>query len=235
VKNEFVSKATSAMAESIASILGCDDSDDVKSAALAKSFQEMQEYLIQQTGSETAGNHKETPPMTKTEIDTKLAENLRKMADGAVDIAKAIVAKEANIVNMTETEFTGIITAHAQKLYPADRADTAFAKVFAADETIRRAYAIVKALPPVLDFQPMVVSGATTFEDALADRSEAYNQIVEMARKMRQRVPEMTEAQAFERTLADPVNRALAERALQHPLPSSGGYAFPFQSSPGRS
>jgi hypothetical protein len=130
---------------------------------------------------------------TVEKLEAARAANLRKLGDGAIEIAKAVIAKSANVAN-PEEEFTAVITAHAQKMYPNDRADVAFSKVFSSDETIRRAYQIVKALPPVLDFQPMVVSGATTFEDALADRSEAYDAIVEMARKLRERVPEMTEA-----------------------------------------
>jgi hypothetical protein len=187
------------------------------------------------TTPDTAIHLNKETPMTKTEIETKLAENLRKMGDGAIEIAKAIVAKEANVVNLSEEEFTAVITAHARKMYPGDRADAAFAKVFSSDETIRRAHAIVKALPPVLDFQPMVVSGATTFEDALADRSEAYDAIVALAAKMRQRLPEMTEAAAFAATIQDPTNRELATRALQRPVPPGvGGYLFPRESSPGR-
>jgi hypothetical protein len=172
---------------------------------------------------------------TVEKLEAARAENLRKLGDGAVVIAKAIIAKEANICNLSEEEFTAVITAHAQKLHPADRADVAFAKVFAADETIRRAYGIVKALPPTLDFQPMVVSGPTAFQDALADRSEAYDQLVELAAKMRQRVPAMTEAKAFEATIQDPVNRELATRALNPPPPpGQGGFPFPHTSSPGQ-
>jgi hypothetical protein len=282
MRDNYLSKATAAMAESIDSILACDDDGETKAKALAESFRQLETYLTKHLGDGGAGDtdsdhhvsrladlivegsggkvsremalthllhsrdgaallhrmrttkRNENDPMTKTEIEAKLAENVRKMGAGAIEIAKAVIAKEANVVDLTEEEFTAVITAHAQKMYPNDRADVAFSKVFSSDETIRRAYAIVKSLPPTLDFQPIVVSGATTFQDGLADRSEAYNAIVEMARKLRERVPELTEAKAFERTISDPTNRALAERALSRPLPPSGGYAFPRTSSPGR-
>jgi hypothetical protein len=190
-------------------------------------------------GATTLRRHsmsKQESPMPDTieKLEAARIANLRKMADGAVEISKAIVAKEENIVSMTEEEFTGLVTAFARKQHPNDRADVAFSKVFSENETIRRAYAIVKALPPTMSLEPTVVSGPTTFQDSLQDRSEAYENLVRLAEKMRASSPELTPAKAFERTLADPRNRALAERALQHPLPPSGGFPFPFQSSPGR-
>jgi hypothetical protein len=101
---------------------------------------------------------------------------------------------------------------------------------------MRRAAQMLKALPPVMDFEVSVVSGPTTFQDALEDRSEAYDQLVKLASDMRARVPAMSEAQAFERTLQDPQNVELARRALNPPPPpGQGGFPFPHTSSPGRS
>jgi hypothetical protein len=86
-----------------------------------------------------------------------------------------------------------------------------------------------------MDFEVSVESGPEAMHEALNDRSEAYDQLVTLAAKMRERVPELTPAQAFERTLQDPVNVELARRALNRPVPPGvGGYPFPVQSSPGR-
>jgi hypothetical protein len=294
--HDKISRATSAIAESISLILASDGDGDEKAFELARSFHQMEEYLTKQlsgevvatppakTSAEAADSfrgggyvdhladkvadmlietkrfpdrasvlsylmhnrdgvallrrmslHKGSNMDTVEKLESARAANLRKLGDGAIEIAKSIVAKEANVVNLTEEEFTAVITAHAQKLYPADRADVAFAKVFAADEMIRRAYQIVKALPPVLDFQPIVVDGATAFQDALEDRSAAHDALVELASKLRARVPQMTPAQAYEKVLQDPVNRELAIRALNPPPPpGAGGFPFPHTSSPGR-
>jgi hypothetical protein len=177
----------------------------------------------------------------RTRKDNSMPDSIEKIiADhgGIVAVAKNITLTQ-DPCGINEHEFTQLVTEYAKTQHPNLTEAQAFEKVFAANDetgrTLRQAYALTKALPPRMDFEPIVVSGATAFQDTLADRSEAYDQLVEMARKMRARVGgAMSEAQAFERTLADPTNRALAERALSRPLPPAGGYPFPRQSSPGR-
>jgi hypothetical protein len=278
MQNNYVSKATAAIAESIDSIINCGDSEEIKAKSLAQSFAQMQDYLLKNlaSGDDSAGvtdHHvSQLADLVVESSGGKVSRgfalyHLLHTADGAAllhrtrtskkdnsmpDSIEKIIKDHGGIVavakNITltqdpcginEHEFTRLVTEYAKTQHPNLTEAQAFEKVFAANDetgrTLRQAYAVTKALPPVLDFQPMVVSGATTFQDALEDRSEAYDAIVEMARKLRQRIPELTEAQAFERTLADPVNRAMAERALQRPVaPGVGGYPFPFQSSPGR-
>jgi hypothetical protein len=102
--------------------------------------------------------------------------------------------------------------------------------------TVRQAHQLTKALPPVLSFEPLVTGGAGATFEAVNNttQSEAYRQLTKLADAMRARVPEMTEARAFERVLMDPTNRKLAEAALNPPAPEMA-YAWPkWESSPPR-
>jgi hypothetical protein len=67
---------------------------------------------------------------------------------GAVEMAKIVVADDS-AHGLSETEYSEILTEHAQKLYPSASSDSAFAKLFSdngADGVLlRKAHAVVRA------------------------------------------------------------------------------------------
>jgi hypothetical protein len=174
---------------------------------------------------------KESTMDTVEKLEAARAANLRKIGN-AVTIAKSIIEKETNL-GLSQDDFVTIIGNYDRQ--PGETEARCFTRNFEAIIELRKAMQVLKALPPTLEFSPAVISGPTAFQDALADRSEAYDQLVEMARKMRARVPAMSEAKAFETVIQDPTNRELAIRALNPPPPpGQGGFPFPRTSSPGR-
>jgi hypothetical protein len=180
--NDKISRATAAMAESIDLILASDDDGETKAKSLAESFQQMEEYLIKNTGDgddsvnqshhvsqladlivegsggkvsremalthrlhsrdgaallhRTRTSKKDYSPMTKEQLEAKRSDVLKALGKDVMTVAKSIVAQESN-PGLDEHDFTAAVTSYAQSIYPNDRADTAFAKVFAESETIR--------------------------------------------------------------------------------------------------
>jgi hypothetical protein len=102
--------------------------------------------------------------------------------------------------------------------------DVAFSKLYAAEESIRRACTIAKAMP----FMPTMVGGPEGMFDANdnTEQSEAYQQLVSMAEKMRAASPELSAAQAFDRVFTDKRNASLAAKAHVRPSPTTS-YAWP--------
>jgi hypothetical protein len=152
-------------------------------------------------------------------------------AGGAVAMAKILVA-DNDAHGIDESEYTQIVTEHAQKLYPDKTPDSAFAKLFSdtsADGVLlRTAHAIVKAAP--FDIQPTMVGGldAQNAANDSTESSEAYAQLEAMAQKMRVASPELSAAQAFERIFTDRRNAGLAAKAHVRPTaPVGGAYPFP--------
>jgi hypothetical protein len=170
--------------------------------------------------------------MDTVQLEAARAENLRKLGNDAVTIAKSIIEKETNL-GLSQDDFVTIISNYDRK--PGETEAQCFTRNYEANIELRKAVQVLKSLRPVMNFEVEVVDGPTVFQDALNDRSEAYDALVALASKMRARVPEMTEAKAFETVLQDPVNRDLATRALNPPPPpGQGGFPFPHTSSPGR-
>jgi hypothetical protein len=291
MKNDYVSKATAAIAESIDSIINCGDDSETKAKSLAESFAQMEEWLTKNLGEEivatppdktsaeaadsfqgggyvhhladTVANmlietkrfpdrasalsflmhnrdgvallrrmslHKgETTMDTVEKIETKRADTLKALGKDAVTIAKSVIEKETNL-GLSQNDFVTIIGNYDRQ--PGETEARCFARNYEANIELRKAVQVLKSLP-VMDFEISVVDGYGAFQRGLADRSEAQSQLEAKAAEMRQRVPELTPAQAYERTLMDPANVELARRALNPPQPTTN-YPFPFQSSPGR-
>jgi hypothetical protein len=130
---------------------------------------------------------------------------------------------------VTETVFVEAVTKHAQSLYPdlAHAPDRAFARLFAADVTVRKAHAAIKNAQLAKSLMPtMPVSADVGHSDEPEDWKKAYDQLTEMADRMRAASPELklSKAQAFAR--AFDANPDLARIAHQRPKPTTI-YEFP--------
>jgi hypothetical protein len=157
---------------------------------------------------------------------------------GIVALAKSMVQHEKSY-GLDEHTFTQLATEHASRLYPNDRPDSAFSKLYESEESVRRACAIAKAWPMPMSLEPMVATGASGFPSARrrsgsspgrADDSgdvdsvgvsDAYQQLMRLVAQQR-RAGESASA-AFERVYLDPANRHLAEaeRAQNRPQPTT--------------
>jgi hypothetical protein len=95
--------------------------------------------------------------------------------------------------------------------------DRAFAKLYESEESVRRACAVAKSMPVT----PTMVGGVDATHEAIdsTESSEAYQQLVDMAEKMRAASPELklSAAQAFDKVFTDPKNAALAAAAHRRP------------------
>jgi hypothetical protein len=180
--------------------------------------------------------HKKDEPMSSTSHSEFVSSVVKQY--GIVALAKSMV-QDQKAYGLDEHTFTQLATEHAARLYPNDRPDTAFAKLFESEESVRRACAIAKAWPSPMSLEPMVATGASGFPstrrrsgsspgrgDDSGDVdsvgvSDAYAQLVKMAEQQR-RAGESA-SQAFERIYLDPANRHLAEaeRSANRPQPTT--------------
>jgi hypothetical protein len=135
-------------------------------------------------------------------------------------MAKHIIAKGGTAV--TEHEYTATLMEYC-KLHKRDGESdvTAFSRIFEAPESLdfRRAYAIIKGFPNMMDTTPVSTEvGSTETSD---DSAAALRQLNELAEKQRALAPTLTIQQAFARVFENPDNRALAARAHRRPTASS--------------
>jgi hypothetical protein len=138
-------------------------------------------------------------------------------------VTKHIIDKGSTAV--TEHEFTAMLTEHARLNKRAGESDaSAFSRIFSSDLEIRKAHAITKNFPQLLDLQPTQVGGKDA-TDVNNDSSKAYEQLQTMAEELRRRSPTLTVAQAFARTFEDPENRELAARSHRRPTATTS-FAF---------
>jgi hypothetical protein len=158
---------------------------------------------------------KETPMTSHSEFVQSVVKQY-----GIVALAKSMVQDQKSY-GLDEYQFTQLATEHAQRVYPNDRPDSAFSKLYESEESVRRACQIAKAMPFVADVVPLVVGG--TAAQNVDDPSEAIAQLKELgARKW----PTATEAQQFANAFTDPVNATLAAKAHRRPSPTTS-YEFP--------
>jgi hypothetical protein len=166
---------------------------------------------------------KDGPPMTS---HTEFVRDVVKQY-GIVALAKSMV-KDQKAYGLDEHTFTQLATEHAARLYPNDRPDSAFSKLYESEESVRRAMQISKStMPYVVDPEPLVVSGerARGGDVNVDDPAEAIAHLKELGRR---RWPTASEAEQFANALTDPdpVNRKLAARAHVRPSPMTS-YPFP--------
>jgi hypothetical protein len=245
--NILIAKATAALQESVASIIGCDENDATKREALVETFAQFQTYM-ERNGADIAKAHehrgqhelaaslvqhlhdrldrhrerhgytkaaKETPSMTS---HSEFVQSVVKQY-GIVALAKSMIQDQKSY-GLDEPTFTRLATEHAQRIYPNDRPDVAFSKLYQSEESVRRGCALYKAMPFQVDLQPLMVGGEDTRD--LSDQSEAIAHLKELgARKW----PTATEAQQFANAFTDPVNATLAAKAHRRPQAMT---SFPF-------
>jgi hypothetical protein len=160
---------------------------------------------------------KETPSMSHSEFVQSVVKQY-----GIVALSKSMVQDQKSY-GLDEPTFTKIATEHAQRIYPNDRPDVAFSKLYQGEESVRRACQIAKAMPFQVSLEPLQVGG----EDAqvVNDPSEAIAQLKQLGRD---KWPTATEAQQFANAFTDPANAALAQKAHRRPTaPAGGAYPFP--------
>jgi hypothetical protein len=160
---------------------------------------------------------KETPSMSHSEF----VQNVVKQY-GIVALAKSMVQDQKSY-GLDEHQFTRLATEHAQRLYPNDRPDAAFSKLYQSEESVRRACAVAKAMPFVADVTPLVVGG-----DAAQDVDDPTEAIAQLKQLGARKWPTATEAQQFANAFTDPVNATLAAKAHRRPTAPAGGiYPYP--------
>jgi len=95
---------------------------------------------------------------------------------------------------------------------------------FTAPENIelRKAHAIVKSYPNLLNIEPTQVGGSDALD--VDNATEAYRKLMDMAAEQRQRAPWLSASQAFARVFE--ANAELAAKAHRRPSPATN-YAFP--------
>jgi hypothetical protein len=134
---------------------------------------------------------------------------------GPVRLCKTIVEQQHSPVD--EHELVMSISQHVG-------GDVAFSKLYASEESVRRACAIAKAMPFVADLTPLVVGGIDATHEAVDDTesSEAYAQLQQIGRD---KWPTASEAQQFANAFTDPANAELARKAHRRPAATT---SFPF-------
>jgi hypothetical protein len=132
---------------------------------------------------------------------------------GIVALAKSMVQDQKSY-GLDEHTFTKLATEHAQRLYPNDRPDTAFSKLYQSEESVRRACQVAKSMPFVADLTPLQVGGFAAQNEAVnnTESSEAYAQLQQIGRD---RWPTASEATQFANAFAE--NATLAAKAHRRP------------------
>jgi hypothetical protein len=140
---------------------------------------------------------------------------------GPIALAKYIC--DSDRAPCTEGEFVAAVAKAASEQHPDIPADVAFAKLYEAEETVRRACGVLKAAPFVVvaDLKPAQVGGADARD---VDSPEAA--LAQLAELGRRRWPTASAAQQFTNAFTDPANAKLAQLAHQRPKPTTA-YAFP--------
>jgi hypothetical protein len=160
-----------------------------------------------------------------------------------INFCKAVVDREYSPVS--DAVLVKLTTAHAKTVFPGLAPDVAFARLYETDPTVRLACQIAhrsqinKAAGAAFDVA--IVNPGDETETATNDteQSQAYKQLEALAAKLHAAATDgkMTREQAFARVIGDSQYKALADKALRPPTPTS---VFPFpladrtRSSPGR-
>jgi hypothetical protein len=120
--------------------------------------------------------------------------------------------------DLSEANYTAIITEHAARLYPSLTPEAAFTKAFdardAAGELLRRAHAVVAGRLP--DDKERDDDEEERERD---DNDDALSELNEKAAALRKARPELSEAQAFERVYSAPGNVELRKRERRQNAP----------------
>jgi hypothetical protein len=140
--------------------------------------------------------------------------DIAKAGGGIIAIAKAITDENRNY-GISEQEFVELASESAQAEFPTLSKAQAFAKLYE-NPTIWRACNLLKSMPFVADFTPLVVGGEANRGGDVNpdDPAKAIEQLKELgARKW----PSASEAAQFANAFTDPANAVLANRAHKRP------------------
>jgi hypothetical protein len=137
---------------------------------------------------------------------------------GPVSLCKTIVDRGRSPCD--EQELVALLSKHAAEQFnmPGDRA---FAKLYEAEESVRRACAVAKSMPYVFADTPLMVGGAAA--QNMNDPTAAIEQLRQIGRN---RWPSASEAQQFANAMTDPANAVLAAKAHVRPRATTS-FAFP--------
>jgi hypothetical protein len=177
--------------------------------------------LLQRMHKAADQTAKETTPMTTSH--NELVQDIVKRF-GIVALAKSMVQDQKSY-GLDEHTFTRLATEHAQRVYPNFRPDSAFSKLYESEESVRRACQIAKAQT----LEPVMVGGPDATHEAInnTEQSEAYQQLVDMAEKLRAESPFLLSAdQAFARVFENPKHAAIAAKAHRRPSATTS-YEWP--------
>jgi hypothetical protein len=161
---------------------------------------------------------KETPSMSHSEFVQSVVKQY-----GIVALAKSMVQDQKSY-GLDEHQFTQLATEHAQRVYLNDRPDVAFSKLYQSEESVRRACQVAKAQT----LEPVMVGGVAATHAGInnTEQSEAYQQLVDMAEKLRAESPFLSADQAFARVFENPKHAAIAAKAHRRPSATTR-YEFP--------
>ena len=175
--------------------------------------------LLSRMSKAAEQTEKETPPMTS---HSEFVQSVVKQY-GIVALAKSMIQDQKSY-GLDESTFTRLATEHAQRVYPNDRPDSAFSKLYESEESVRRACQVAKGQT----LEPVMVGGPDAMHEAVNDteRSEAYQQLVDMAEKLRADSPFLSADQAFARVFENPKHAAIAAKAHRRPSATTS-YEFP--------
>jgi hypothetical protein len=233
----IIAKATSALEESVRSILECDDSDAIKRVALAETATQFQDYLERNVGAadiakaararEHRGPHSLTGALLRhlhEQLDRERERyGYRKSAtkeqpmDSIHSIMKstsvtaaceAIIAKGSTSISQDELVEAATKIAHAR--FPHLDPVRAFARVY--EDQGAEGLALRKAINVAKASAFQVFYGAAMQPTQTVGDTSAYAELMAKAAEYRKAHPELTEAQAFAKIYEDPANLKIAKR-----------------------
>jgi hypothetical protein len=230
-QDNIVSRATAALAQSVASIVNSGDDDVTKRYALAETFTEFQTYLDRNVGGdivEKSGAHDLAGRLIEHLTDAlghkrrqhgfekkeqQPMESLSKIIKDAGFLAVAKAIADGRSYGLTEAEFVQFATEDAVKKFPGETPAAAFTRSFtdggADGLTIRRAHRVVRD-EQLAKAMPTVISGGD-LRDA-GDADEAMDALRVLGQKI---APSATPQKQF--ALAFEANPLLAARAHRRP------------------
>jgi hypothetical protein len=169
--------------------------------------------------AKTAEKEKPTIMDTQTELI-----GIMKNGGGAVSLCKAIVDRGRSPCD--EHGLVAALTKYASEQHPSLRPDTAFCKLYEAEESVRRACGLAKSAGPMFDMTIVSPGDETRRTVNDTEQSEAYQTLQALADKLHAAATgRITKEQAFAAAFTDPANRELAQKAHRRPSATTN---FPF-------
>ena len=155
--------------------------------------------------------------------ESPMPDNLESLVKdfGVVAVAKSIVDRAHS--TFTEEQFSKAIDDYAQRdRRPNETKEQAFSRVFCGNNddalALRKAHQIVKN-GATMTLVPTYV-GAEQATD-VNDATDALEQLMALAEKLRQAMPQLSKSQCFAKVYSDPNNAALALRERQQNRPAA--------------